>query len=257
MVVLLRGRHGDLMGVAILGAWAYKVSHDAGSTRPPMPPRAQTSAVSSRRPKNELVGRITGTADCRWADPQDAPSAAVPLGRKYELASGLMEITYQTGAKVILQGPCTYEVDSAAGGFLSLGKLTARVEKSGIRGPESEGSDHYPQSPIHYPLFSVRTPTAVVTDLGTEFGVEVDKSGTCEVHVLKGQVEAESLRPGGREVPGVKLREGQARQFQRATGQATAVPISGRNSKTMYPVHPESRQQRWAAYSRKCGRTPA
>ena len=36
-------------------------------------------------------------ADCRWADPQDAPSAAaVPLGRKYDLASGLMEITYQT-----------------------------------------------------------------------------------------------------------------------------------------------------------------
>ena len=45
-------------------------------------------------------------ADCRWADPQDAPSAAVrPLGRKYELVSGLMEITYQSGAKVILKGP--------------------------------------------------------------------------------------------------------------------------------------------------------
>ena len=40
-----------------------------------------------------------------------------------------MEISYATGAKVILQGPCPYEVDSAAGGFLSLGKLTARVDK--------------------------------------------------------------------------------------------------------------------------------
>ena len=34
-----------------------------------------------------------------------------------------MEITYDTGAKVILQGPATYEVDSTNGGFLSLGKL--------------------------------------------------------------------------------------------------------------------------------------
>ena len=45
-----------------------------------------------------------------------------------------MEITYDSGAKVILQGPCTYEVESARGGFLSLGKLTARVEKGGGRG---------------------------------------------------------------------------------------------------------------------------
>ena len=50
--------------------------------------------------------------DCRWADTAfDSPG--VPLGRKYELASGLMEIVYDTGAKVILQGPVTYEVESA------------------------------------------------------------------------------------------------------------------------------------------------
>ena len=59
------------------------------------------------------------------------PSSLVCLGDKFALASGLMEITYDTGAKVILQGPVTYEVESAAGGFLSLGKLTARVEKKG------------------------------------------------------------------------------------------------------------------------------
>ena len=29
-----------------------------------------------------------------------------------------MEITYDTGAKVILQGPVTYEVESHDGGFL-------------------------------------------------------------------------------------------------------------------------------------------
>ena len=114
--------------------------------------------------------------------------------------------------------PCTYEVESASGGYLSLGKLTARVEEGGgqgseppfssygIRGArgertanpllsqqerepttslaprpsaeergEGERSIHYPLATIH--LFTVRTPTAVVTDLGTEFGVEVDRSG--------------------------------------------------------------------------------
>ena len=119
-------------------------------------------AGGSRRPdvarETEPVGRITGMADCRWTDPEDAPpsgAASVPLGRKYALNSGLLEITYQTGAKVILQGPCTYEVDSAAGGFLSLGKLTARVEKRGerIRGSEDQKPIRNPSSPIPSPLF--------------------------------------------------------------------------------------------------------
>ena len=44
--------------------------------------------------------------DCRWANSHDAPAdSLVALGDKFALASGLMEITYDTGAKVILQGP--------------------------------------------------------------------------------------------------------------------------------------------------------
>ena len=65
-------------------------------------------------PKMELVGRITGMVDCKWADESTVAfnGAHVPLGRKYALASGLMEITYDTRAKVILQGPVTYEVEA-------------------------------------------------------------------------------------------------------------------------------------------------
>ncbi len=169
-----------IMGMAILGAWVYKVSNS--SSRGLSAPGSLAAAVetspgadSPRPAKPELVGHITGTAGCRWADPQDAPPVAVPLGRKYQLASGLLEITYQSGAKVILEGPCAYEVDSAAGGFLGLGKLTVRVEKlSAISDQLSEIS----KSPnLQISKFVVRTPTATVTDLGTEFGVEVDKSG--------------------------------------------------------------------------------
>ena len=61
------------------------------------------------------------------------------LGDKFALASGLMEITYDTGAKVILQGPVTYEVESKDGGFLSVGKLTARVERRGKRETKDGG----------------------------------------------------------------------------------------------------------------------
>ena len=58
-------------------------------------------------PKMEPVGRITGMVHCRWADPSKAPGGYdhVSLRRRFELESGLMEITYDTGAKIILQGP--------------------------------------------------------------------------------------------------------------------------------------------------------
>ena len=178
--------------MVILGAWVYKVSHDSQLAGSPSP----STVVTLPEQKPEYVGRITGMADCRWSDSYTPPVAAmVPLGYEYSLAAGLMEITYTSGAKVILQGPCTYEVESPRGGFLSLGKLTARVEKrEERRGERGENSTDHPSplSPLPSSLFSVRTPTAVVTDLGTEFGVEVDHSGATQSHVFQGRIE---LRP--------------------------------------------------------------
>ena len=130
-----------------------------------------------------------------------------------------LEITYDTGAKVILQGPVSYEVESLAGGYLSVGKLTAKLEtknslpspsgrgaggeggvnapvasKSGISSPQplAPSPSSNPQSLIPNPLFAVRTPTAVVTDLGTEFGVEVDKEGSTSSHVFRGSIRVQA-----------------------------------------------------------------
>jgi hypothetical protein len=141
-------------------------------------------------PQVASVGRVTGMAACQWAGGVIPllVNDAVPVGRKVKLDSGMMEITYNSGTKVILQGPVAYEVDSAAAGHLSLGKLTAKVDKRSGIGNKSPLIPH-PSSLIPHPLFSVRTPTAVVTDLGTEFGIEVSRQGLSEVHVLQGAVD--------------------------------------------------------------------
>ncbi len=162
--------------------------------------------LSTDVPRGASVGRITGTVNCKWRE-SPAESRNVALGYKYELASGLLEITYDTGAKVILQGPVTYEVDSDDGGFLSQGKLTARVERHSSSpeplapSPSTDvASDEQSASEIHHStfsvqhscpgpsLFTIKTPNATVTDLGTEFGVEVDGQGSVEVHVIEGIV---------------------------------------------------------------------
>ena len=129
-------------------------------------PVAKVKSVSE--PKTEFVGRITGMVDCQWAQgsgfrgqgtgavnlpspsgrraggegggESDSPlstlhSPLIRLGDTFALRSGLMEITYDTGAKVILQGPVKYEVEAKNGGFMTVGKLTARVEKKGNKSP--------------------------------------------------------------------------------------------------------------------------
>ncbi len=192
-----------IMGVMLLVFWAMKVTHHQHIAEAP-----SQSAPSETMPEMVFVGRITGMVDVKWSDdPHYLPPlgfAHVPLDRKYILSSGLLEITYDTGAKVILEGPCTYEVESTASGYLALGKLTARVGERGEgRGAREEKgsrskvqgsrSKAEPSSFILHPssLFSVRTPTAVVTDLGTEFGVEVSDEGNTTSHVFRGLVKVQ------------------------------------------------------------------
>ena len=227
-------------GGAVAGAWVvdrFGVQSFVSTTE------SAAGVASSSRPDRTAIGgprrRHRRIADGPIRATKTVEGDRVPLGRKYALSSGFMEITYDTGARVILQGPCTYEVESARGGFLSLGKLTARVEKegSGFR-PKSSGfrvegranrqpsplskrtapttslaprpsadkwekgegrrekRDSNPQSLIPNPLFAVRTPTAVVTDLGTEFGVEVDRSGTTRSHVFRARSNCGSAQLG-------------------------------------------------------------
>ncbi|MBE3038338.1 MAG: hypothetical protein IMZ62_05960, partial [Chloroflexi bacterium] len=155
-----------VIGVGLLIARAWNLPSSPEIAQFSLPP-----AEVVIEPEIAYVGRITGMVDCRleegsgfrvqgsWAANQ---KSLVALGDKFALASGLMEITYNTGAKVVLQGPCTYEAESAAGGFLSLGKLTAKVNsvKPQAANPQSLIPNPSSLSTIHYPLFTIKTPTA-------------------------------------------------------------------------------------------------
>jgi hypothetical protein len=186
-------------------------------------PQNTNSQSSDHGPASSdaIVARVTGMVECQWentrpGDPKAASLRILPprlqspvlCGDKFALRSGLLEITYDTGAKVILQGPVTYEADSPTGGYLAVGKLTARVEKRSA--PASRL-----QSPV--PLFAVRTPTAIVTDLGTEFGVNVDETGQTISYVFRGLIEVSPHGQG-------KM----ASKVQLKANDAAVVTVSGR-----------------------------
>lgn len=179
-----------ILGAIVAGRRSVCHTEDRGAAQPTTIAKQECGGTSQL----QFVGRITALVDCQWSDPNTAVSGpvAVPLGRKYALSAGLVEITYDTGAKVILQGPCTYDVDSTAGGYLTVGKLVARVERKG-ESANKQSSNPKSNIPSLSRLFTVTTPTARVTDLGTEFGVEVDNRANTTSHVFRGSVELRTV----------------------------------------------------------------
>ena len=79
------------------------------------------------------------------------------------------------GTSLLLEAPCQVELTSGGEVTLRNGRLVAVVP------PEAKG-------------FRVRTRTALITDLGTEFGVIAHSDGSTEAHVLRGRYQR-SPRP--------------------------------------------------------------
>jgi hypothetical protein len=205
-------------------------------------------------PRADIVGRITGMVDCKLNDSEEVVNGDhVSLGKKYSLASGLMEITYDTGAKVILQGPVTYEVESKNGGFMAVGKLTGKIET-----PQAKG-------------FAVRTPTALVTDLGTEFGVEVGNDDRTHSHVFQGIVDVQPLAAHGVSGKAMRLTVNESAVVERQAGIASPTirrvavnPTSFIRSEQFAKASkgpPQSNRnaafERWWAYSQQLRRDPS
>src|SRR5690606_15069980 len=80
------------------------------------------------------------------------------------LESGTIEIRYDSGARVVVDGPAKFALETSSRGRLERGALLAVVPRRAIG-------------------FTVVTPTVRIVDLGTRFGVTVDERGEVEVHV--------------------------------------------------------------------------
>jgi hypothetical protein len=158
-----------LLGAGILAAWTRD------SRMPATAPRASQAAVASYDNRGKwLIAKVTGLSHCQWADLNKAVTlgADVAAGQVLVLESGLLELTYTSGARATLQGPAIFWVGSY-GGMLLQGKVTAETP------PVTER-----------PLFCVVARTVVVTERGNcQFGVDVDRAGKSGVYVLRGRVE--------------------------------------------------------------------
>ncbi|MDB6140308.1 MAG: Anti-FecI sigma factor, FecR [Verrucomicrobiaceae bacterium] len=116
------------------------------------------------------VALMSGTKDCEWSGTAMAAGAPLKAGQKLELNKGTAEITFDSGARVTLDGPASLTVASAWDASLESGTLNATVPS------EAAG-------------FRVTNASVEVVDQGAEFSMIADAS-SAEVLVLKGSVEA-------------------------------------------------------------------
>ena len=160
----------------------------------PSPPASTDNPAAD----DEFVAQLTGSKECRWAAGSTPIQALAQLrqGQRVDLASGFAEITFDSGAQVVLEGPASLDVESAWSATLNRGKLRASLP------PEAMG-------------FSIKNPSVEVVDLGTEFTMFTDASGAAtDVLVLKGEVEAAPTIAGDQQP--VVIREKEPRHFTSA-----------------------------------------
>lgn len=93
------------------------------------------------------------------------------------LHKGTVEITFDYGARVVIEAPAQFTLNSAENISLYSGRLFAHVPQ------RSKG-------------FMVETPNSRVIDLGTEFGVKVDFDSSSNVYMMKGKASVFSGSKG-------------------------------------------------------------
>jgi hypothetical protein len=128
------------------------------------------------RPVQQVVGRVSQSANARWLSESGPVSQGSDLySGPLVLREGFAQIELNSGVRVLLESPVTLNLETTSRLFLDEGRLVVNIEQSSVE------------------RFVVRTPNSTVVDYGTQFGVEVEKTGQTNTHVFKGQVE---LRQG-------------------------------------------------------------
>lgn len=148
--------------------------------------------------QNEPIASVSQTLDVVWNNNTGGGDLKLLCaGKRLELESGLVQIRYQNGVLVNLQGPCVYVVSGPNRGLLVQGTVSALAENV-------------------LPGFAIWTPIGKVTDVGTEFGIKVAENQDTEVQAFRGLIKLDVTRAGYKSIDAtmpaqsLELRKGEA-----------------------------------------------
>ncbi len=150
-------------GVAVMFALAFLVNYF-----PPSSPELPTEADS-------FVGLLVDEAGAEFAKGFGPDDVKFDTG-EFRLGSGAIHFRLANGADLVMRAPVTFRLHDVFNLELLNGGLRAVIP------PSAEG-------------FTVAAPEVNYEDLGTEFGVSVDRaSGASKIHVFDGLVNAKDAK---------------------------------------------------------------
>lgn len=200
----------SLIGVAALSSYAthaalrtYSDAALAGQAAEAH--RTESHATETEEPAvQQLIGRITATRNCRWHTPTDAMGFGAKLyaGRQLNLDAGIAEITFENGAKVLIEGPATLDLKSQSQAMLKAGQLSATVPQ--------QTTDFW----LSTPQIGVGDSRAM--SQAAEFGLVANAATGGEVHVFRGVVQAHLIGPAGTHIKTLELNHSEAARVRPA-----------------------------------------
>lgn len=186
--------------VICIAALIYATWFSGSPSQPPSPPIADQSRTGSDDPIEQAPVPVEAITVAQvvnqfglMGDDSIPNNTKLKQGHRIDLEAGhAMQLEYDSGVSVILQGPGTYELVSPERVGMPHGRISANVP------PKGKG-------------FTVSTAQTDFIDHGTEFTVALDESGHGEVAVLNGLIEAKQTSPAtelGDEPKSIMIREG-------------------------------------------------
>jgi anti-sigma factor RsiW len=149
---------------AVITVTAWVIQHPSGSWLNDVPTSRDVQSPN-------VVATLTQMVDGVWETgaPAFHPGQLLSKSSRIALKSGMIKVTFECGAEVVLQGPCDFVAESQMIGYLRSGKITANVPHRAFS-------------------FAIRSPDVDFVDLGTAFGISVGSNGRTQLHVFEGEV---------------------------------------------------------------------
>ena len=191
------------------------------------------AATLAEKPEavDDGVALLTQVVDANWQGTHQPRAGNILSAGRLQLTSGLAQLEFYSGARVILEGPADLELVSTNRAVCHSGRIRAWVP------PQARG-------------FQVVSPEFELIDLGTEFGMEVGGNAGSKVEVFDGEVE---LHPAGAGAPSsapLRLLEGAGIAWA-SSGQRTDIRANASGFPSFDDVRSRSDQrakERYAAW---------
>ncbi|MCA9003804.1 MAG: hypothetical protein KDA70_00925 [Planctomycetaceae bacterium] len=168
------------------------------------------------------IATLTRATDCVWGG--DTPpkfSGQRLLSQDLFLEEGYAEFRFDTGVRIVIEGPTKIKMDSACCATVSSGKVV-------LHGYEAA------------PEFALVTPQLTFHDIGTEYGAKIHADGEVDLHVFEGAVRVDPNQDNKLFTESIIIKEGQARQLKE--NRIEDIEIKPEDFKREVPTNPKNIQ---------------